>query len=125
MVSSDSELVGIEVGWKCSMHGFNNCQKFMSSSTVIAFGFTEGMAVVSNDTFFTVAHLRKSTAPIPTLLASVSNRRGSALRGKISKPLIPEDNYCILRSITRMDWLVSLTLCKGRVTSENERTNRW
>ena len=71
------------------LNGFKNCQKFISSSTVIAFGFTEGMAVVGNGTFFTVAHLRKSTALIPTMLASVSNRKGSECSSEPSPTIFP------------------------------------
>ena len=59
MVSSDSDLSGIEVG-VAALNGFKNCKKFITSSTVIAFGFTEGMGVVGNDSFSTVTHLRKS-----------------------------------------------------------------
>ena len=58
MVTSDSELSVIEVG-VAVLNGFKNCQKVITSTTVIAFGFTEGMAVVSNDSFSTVTHLRK------------------------------------------------------------------
>ena len=58
MVSSDSELCGIVVG-VAVLNDFKYCQKFITSSTVIAFRFTEGMAVVGNDSFSTVTHLRK------------------------------------------------------------------
>ena len=59
MVSSDSELSGIEVG-VAVLNGFKSCKKFITSSTVIAFRFTEGMAVVGSDSFSMVTHLRKS-----------------------------------------------------------------
>ena len=58
MVSSESELSGIEVG-VAVLNGFKNCQKFITSSKVHAFRFSEGMAVVGNDSFSTVTHLRK------------------------------------------------------------------
>ena len=58
MVSSDSELSATEVVVEV-LNGFNNCKKFTSNNTVIAFRFIEGVAVIGNDAFFTVAHLKK------------------------------------------------------------------